>query len=665
MAEMTGVAQLAGSQLWMAIAIPLLPILAAGLTFLVGKRMWRGGALLPIAAITASLGFSLAFFVRMLQGGEPLGWEIEWFKVADFPFKVGFLLDNLAVWLMTLVSLLSLLITVFSTAYLHDESDEHLRRYYAVKALFVAGMLGTVVMDNYLLMFIFWEVMGVCSYLLIGYWYTRESAAVAAKKAFLTTRLGDIFLFLGIILLFTTFHTFSYRELFHRPDLAANKGILFWAGLFIFGGAVGKSAQFPLDLWLPDAMEGPTTVSALIHAATMVKAGVYLVARSWPLLLMSGDQLFLVIGLVGGFTALYTASMALAATDIKRVLAFSTLSQLGYMFLALGAGGILFLHTGSGAGFTAAMLHLMNHAFFKALLFLGSASVILGLHHHQDLREMGGLKAHMPTTHLTMLVGSLSIAGIIPLSGFWSKDEVLHTAFAAGSVNALFFVLWGMGILTAALTAFYMFRMMWLTFYGHPRSEHAEHAHESPAAMTVPLVILAIFAAVSGLWLIAGNGFSAIIHYPYSPDLGEAELEGGSHVLMEILESPLTYVSLAVAIAGILFARSRYRAGLPADEVETPTRGWRGLLYNRYYVTQAIYEPLGNNVAYGVARLSAWFDRRGIDGAVNGIANQTDQAGARVRRWQDGRLSTYMASIAVGVTLLLLLLHEVVLRFRW
>ncbi|MCA1818647.1 MAG: NADH-quinone oxidoreductase subunit L [Halobacteriales archaeon] len=535
MAEMTGVAQLAGSQLWMAIAIPLLPILAAGLTFLVGKRMWRGGALLPIAAITASLGFSVAFFVRMFQGGEPLGWETEWFKVAGLRFTVGFLLDNLAVWLMTIVSLLSLLITVFSTAYLRDETDEHLRRYYAVKALFVAGMLGTVVMDNYLLMFIFWEVMGVCSYLLIGYWYTRESAAVAAKKAFLTTRLGDIFLFLGIILLFTTFHTFSYRELFHHPDLAANKGILFWAGLFIFGGAVGKSAQFPLDLWLPDAMEGPTTVSALIHAATMVKAGVYLVARSWPLLLLSGDQLFLVIGLVGGFTALYTASMALAATDIKRVLAFSTLSQLGYMFLALGAGGILFLHTGSGAGFTAALLHLMNHAFFKALLFLGSASVILGLHHHQDLREMGGLKAHMPTTHLTMLVGSLSIAGIIPLSGFWSKDEVLHTAFSVGSVDgvsggvhALFFVLWGMGILTAALTAFYMFRMMWLTFYGKPRSEHAEHAHESPATMTVPLVLLAVFAAVSGLWLIAGNGFSAIIHYPYSPDLGEAELEGGS-----------------------------------------------------------------------------------------------------------------------------------------
>jgi proton-translocating NADH-quinone oxidoreductase chain L len=570
---------------------------------------------------------------------------------------------------MTVVSLLSLLIVVFSTAYLHDEPAAHLRRYYAVKSLFVAGMLGTVVMDNYLLLFIFWEIMGLCSYLLIGYWYDRESAAVAAKKAFLTTRLGDIFLFLGIVMLFTTFHTFSFRELWHHPDLMAHKDTLFWAGLFIFGGAVGKSAQFPLDIWLPDAMEGPTTVSALIHAATMVKAGVYLVARSWPLLLASGDTLFLVIGAVGGFTAIYTATMALAATDIKRVLAFSTLSQLGYMFLALGAGGVLYLHTldpatgvGNGVGFTAAMLHLMNHAFFKALLFLGAASVILGLHHHQDLREMGGLRRHMPVTHLTMLIASLSIAGIIPLSGFWSKDEVLATAFSAGSSNALFFVLWGMGILTAALTAFYMFRMMFLAFYGKPRTEHAEHAHESPALMTVPLAILAVFAALSGLWLL--GGFGDLVSYPFSPDLGQAHHEGGMAILMHILASPLTYVSLAVAVAGILVARRRYAAGLPADEREVPTSGWRKLLYHRYYVTQAVYEPLGNTVAYGMARLSNWFDRKGIDGAINGIAHRTDDAGAVTRRWQDGRLSTYMASVAVGVALLLLFVHFVVVRLK-
>ena len=670
MPVMDGMVQtLAGSDLWMALAIPALPILAALVTFFVGKRMWRGGAALPIAAIAGSLGLSLVFFLRMLNGGEPVGWSIAWFKVGDLTFTVGVLFDNLSVWLMTLVSLLSLLIVVFSTAYLADETDEHLRRYYAVKALFVAGMLGSVVMDNYLLMFIFWEIMGLCSYLLIGYWYTKASAATAAKKAFLTTRLGDIFLFLGIILLFTTFKTLSYRELFHHPDLAAHKDILFWAGLCIFGGAVGKSAQFPLDLWLPDAMEGPTTVSALIHAATMVKAGVYLVARTFPLYvalgLGIGDSVFLLIGLVGGFTALYTATMALVALDIKRVLAFSTLSQLGYMFLALGAGGYLFLHTGSGAGFTAAMLHLMNHAFFKALLFLGSASVILGMHHHQDLREMGGLRSKMKVTYLTMLIGSLSIAGIIPLSGFWSKDEVLSTAFHAGSLNGVFFVLWGMGLLTAAMTAFYMFRMMFLAFHGKPRTESAENAHESPATMTVPLALLAVAAAVSGLWLVFGPGFSGIIHYPYSADLGEAEFEASGHLLMEILTAPLTYLSLAVALGGILVARSKYKAGLPASEAEVPTRGVRGLLYNRYYVTQAVYEPLGNVVAMGVAKVANWFDRKGIDGAVNGVANVADRAGARTRRWQDGKLTTYMASVAVGVAVALFLLHEVVLRFRW
>ncbi len=670
MPVMDGMVQtLAGSDLWMALAIPALPILAALVTFFVGKRMWRGGAALPIAAIAGSLGLSLVFFLRMLNGGEPVGWSIAWFKVGDLTFTVGVLFDNLSVWLMTLVSLLSLLIVVFSTAYLADETDEHLRRYYAVKALFVAGMLGSVVMDNYLLMFIFWEIMGLCSYLLIGYWYTKASAATAAKKAFLTTRLGDIFLFLGIILLFTTFKTLSYRELFHHPDLAAHKDILFWAGLCIFGGAVGKSAQFPLDLWLPDAMEGPTTVSALIHAATMVKAGVYLVARTFPLYvalgLGIGDSVFLLIGLVGGFTALYTATMALVALDIKRVLAYSTLSQLGYMFLALGAGGYLFLHTGSGAGFTAAMLHLMNHAFFKALLFLGSASVILGMHHHQDLREMGGLRSKMKVTYLTMLIGSLSIAGIIPLSGFWSKDEVLSTAFHAGSLNGVFFVLWGMGLLTAAMTAFYMFRMMFLAFHGKPRTESAENAHESPATMTVPLALLAVAAAVSGLWLVFGPGFSGIIHYPYSADLGEAEFEASGHLLMEILTAPLTYLSLAVALGGILVARSKYKAGLPASEAEVPTRGVRGLLYNRYYVTQAVYEPLGNVVAMGVAKVANWFDRKGIDGAVNGVANVADRAGARTRRWQDGKLTTYMASVAVGVAVALFLLHEVVLRFRW
>ncbi len=651
--------------------ILLAPILAAVAIFFLGKKMWRGGAALALAGVGASFLASLWLFYQFIILGNygVSDEQVKWFSIGDYEFHFGFLLDNLSIWLATVASLVSLLIIIFSTHYLHEEPDSKLRRYYAVKSLFVAGMLGTVLMDNYLAMFVFWEVMGLCSYLLIGYWYTKESAARAAKKAFLVTRLGDIFLFLGIVLLLITFKTLSYRELFHHPDLAAHKDILFWAGLFIFGGAVGKSAQFPLDLWLPDAMEGPTTVSALIHAATMVKAGVFLVARSFPLYVAlgpgAGESLFLIIGLIGGFTAIYTATMALAALDIKRVLAFSTLSQLGYMFLALGAGGYLYLNGGGGAGFTAAMLHLMNHAFFKALLFLGAGSVILGMHHHQDLRDMGGLKSKMPTTHATMLVASLSIAGIIPLSGFWSKDEVLATAFQAGSEHGLFFLLWVFGLLTAALTAFYMFRMMWLAFYGQARTESAEHAHESPSVMTIPLVILAVFAAISGLWLVVGTGFESVITYPYSHDLGEHEAVASSEILMNILTDPLTYLSLALAVGGIMFARARYGAGVPASEVAEPTTGARGLLYRRYYVTEAIYEPLGNYLAYGTARVSAWFDRAAIDGAVNGVATMTDNAGARARRWQDGRLTTYMASIAIGAVVLLVFLREVVLRIRW
>jgi len=661
-----------GGDAVMAALIVGLPLAASLATFLWGKRMWRGGAWLPIVAVAGSLALSLRWFFSMVAGSgvgaEPSGVSWDWFTIGPYHFEVGLLFDNLSIWLATLVALLSLLITVFSTHYLHEEPQEKLRRYYAVKALFIGGMLGTVLMDNFLLMFVFWEVMGLCSYLLIGYWYHKQSAAVAAKKAFLTTRLGDILLMLGIFLVLIEFHTLSYREVFASVQAGGHStGLLTAIALFIFGGAVGKSAQFPLDIWLPDAMEGPTTVSALIHAATMVKAGVYLVARTFPIFVAAGPDVFVVVGVIGGFTAIYTASMALVATDIKRVLAFSTLSQLGYMFLALGAGGILYLTAGTGIGFTAAMLHLMNHAFFKALLFLGAASVILGMHHHQDMREMGGLRKRMRTTYVTMLVASLSIAGIIPFSGFWSKDEVLHAAFDAGGHNTVFALLWAMGVLTALMTAFYMFRMIYLTFHGKERSDHAEHAHESPAVMTVPLMILAFFAFASGLWLVVGigGGFENLITYPYAHYLGEHHAEAPGEILTGILTAWQTYVSLAVAVLGILYARRRYRAGLPAGEEQVPQHGFRKVLYNRYYVTEAVYQPLGNVVGVGVARMSYWFDKHGIDGFVNGVARTADEAGAKTRRWQNGRLTTYMASIAVGVTALLVFVWQIVLRIRW
>ncbi len=673
MAELHATDLLTASSIELTAAMVVLfaPIVASLAVFLYGKTHWRGGAATVVTAVGFSVvGMLYLFYQHIIMGAEPTGWSVTWFSIGEYTFEFGFLLDNLSVWLATLVSILAFLIVVFSTHYMHEEPNAKLRRYYAVKALFIGGMLGTVLMDNYLLMFIFWEIMGLCSYLLIGYWYHKDSAAIAAKKAFLTTRLGDILLMVGIIILLVTFKTLSYREIFHHPELEEKKTLMYAAALLIFGGAVGKSAQFPLDLWLPDAMEGPTTVSALIHAATMVKAGVFLVARSFPLFLLNPDT-FIVVGVIGGITAIYAASMALVALDIKRVLAFSTLSQLGYMFLALGAGGVYYAYTlaeghPNGVGFTAAMLHLQNHAFFKALLFLGSASVILGMHHHQDMREMGGLRKKMPKTYWTMMVGTLAIAGIIPFSGFWSKDEVLATAFKAGSIEPVFTLLWVMGMLTALMTAFYMFRMMFLTFHAEPRTEHAEHAHESPGVMTGPLVVLAVFAAIAGLWLVTGftGGFENVITYPYSHDLGAHHAVPPGEILMEILTNPLTYASLGLAVLGILLAR-KYTKGLPANEAEVPTRGLRGLLYNRYYVTQAIYEPIGNVFALGIAKLSNLFDRKGIDGVVNATARGAQAEGAYLRKWQDGRITTYLSSIAIGVTVLLALAIALLPRIRW
>ena len=746
----TELAQLSGTDAVLAILVVALPIVASLVVFLQGKKHWRGGAAFVLAAVGATVLIMGRFLLRTLQGGEPVGWSVEWFSIGQYHFEFGFLLDNLSVWLASLVSLLAFLIVLFSTHYMHEEPNAKLRRYYAAKSLFIAGMLGTVLMDNFLLMFIFWEIMGLCSYLLIGYWYHKDSAATAAKKAFLTTRLGDILLMVGIILLMVEFHTLSYREIFANLD-QASKGMLYAAGLLIFGGAVGKSAQFPLDLWLPDAMEGPTTVSALIHAATMVKAGVFLVARSFPIYVENPES-FVIIGVIGGITALYTASMALVALDIKRVLAFSTLSQLGYMFLALGAGGIYYVNSAdhSGVGFTAAMLHLMNHAFFKALLFLGSASVILGMHHHQDLRDMGGLRHKMPKTYATMMVGTLAIAGIIPFSGFWSKDEVLATTFKAGSYDPVFTLLWVMGVLTALMTTFYMFRMMFLAFHGTPRTEHAEHAHESPGVMTGPLVVLAVFAAIAGLWLVTplAGGFEAVITYPYDEYLGHPHHAAPFDILVGIMTEPKTYLSLGVAVLGIFLAR-KYTKGLPDKEADEPAmveveehaqklwmgiglgaaipaavavalgilwvlgalgdaitgggaaatvggffapalkltgaigaiivlgvglltgialaraNGLRAYAYHRYYVTQMVYEPLGNYVSVGIATVSNLFDRRVIDGAVNGIGSLTLWKGAFLQRMQDGRISSYLNTLAIGAALLLAFLVLIVPEVRW
>lgn len=650
--------------------IPLFPLLGAALTMWIGPKLKQGGGGIIIGAIGLSLVWSLLVFRDVLAGStHHASWD--WITLSTHTIGMGILVDHLSGFLMALVSFLALLIVIYSWSYMSGEGTAR-RRYYAAVGLFVSGMLGTVLADNFLLMFIFWEIMGLCSYLLIGFWFQKKSAADASLKAFLVTRLGDVMLLVGFTILFVHFGTFEYRLLFERAQDAAQSGALdtvpmTFAGLMIFGGAVGKSAQFPLHVWLPDAMEGPTTVSALIHAATMVKAGVFLVARSYPIFVHTPD-VFVVIGVIGGFTAFFAATMALVMYDIKRVLAYSTLSQLGYMFLGLGAGGILLVHHHSALGYAAGLFHLMNHAFFKALLFLGAGSVGHAFHHAAnpyDMRQMGGLHSRMKTTSITMLIGSIAIAGIPPLAGFWSKDEVLAAAFNAGSDSQALLVMWVLGVLTALMTAFYMFRMWFGVFSGKPRSHDAEEAHESPRSMTTPLVILAFFALVSGLfWLVPWGDAGGMEPYlahdleVYTPTFYEHHDFHATEFLVHLFSNPLTYVSLAAAIVGILVAKTMYHnKGARARWDEAPT-GMRKVLTNRWYLN-AFTVGLGRFFATVIGNLAALIDRYVIDGIVNGLANVTDWKSGWVRKWQTGNVTTYAATIIISVAVIMILLQFV------
>ena len=555
-------------------------------------------------------------------------------------------------------------------------------------------MYGLVVANSFLLMFIFWELMGVCSYLLIGFWYEKPSAASAAKKAFLVTRVGDVFLLLGLVILYNTFGTLRYSELFADPQiLTANLEEVKWATLCLFGGSIGKSAQFPLHVWLPDAMEGPTTVSALIHAATMVKAGVFLVARAFPLIVHSPDTA-LYIAATGGLTALIAASMAMVMNDIKRVLAYSTISQLGYMFLGLGAGAWAFWHStdsgldpGSSLGYMAGLFHLMNHAFFKALLFLGSGAVIHAVH-TQDMREMGGLRKKMPITSLTMGLGVLSIAGVPFFSGFWSKDELLVAVYYNAEHEGIFGGLWFMALITAGMTAFYMTRMWMMTFSG-PSSrtvsnivsseDHSatgnwvleektvhSHAHEAPIVMTLPLIILSLLAVTSGLTLVFGGGFSSHVYY------GEPHESHGMvqwEIIDHILSSSLTYLSVVVGLTGIFFGVIFYKRGPDGDtafSTDFVKDTWilnvsHTFLSNRLYMSD-LFNWFGMRTWDTFAQMSDWFDRNVIDGVVNKIASLSMQFSNNARNITTGFTGHY-ASLTIGGLGALVLLTRVVMPF--
>ncbi len=559
--------------------------------------------------------------------------DIQWVVVGDLSVHIGLIVDSLTAVMVVVVSFVSLMIQIYSQGYMHGDPGYH--RYFAFMSLFTACMLGLVMADNLVFLFLFWEGVGLGSYLLIGFWFHRPSAANAAKKAFIVTRFGDFGFLAAILLLFYHTGTFDIEEL-HGLAIAGTLAgtVLTWAAIGVFSGAVGKSAQFPLHVWLPDAMEGPTPVSALIHAATMVAAGVFLVARFFPL--FEHCQVALTtVAIIGGFTAIFAASMGLVMTDIKRVLAYSTISQLGYMMLGLGVGGV-----------AVGIFHLFNHAFFKALLFLGAGSV-----NHStgtfDMREMGGLRKAMPWTYITFLIASLSIAGIWPLAGFWSKDEILAYSFTHNQI--LFYL----AMITVFMTAFYMFRAVFLTFGGEYRggvvSSHSGHEHrklhESPAVMVVPMVALAVLSVASG-WLNVTGSFGQFLGHG-----GSSEAHSFVAGFFGMLAHPLPLISLLVASVGIFLAYAMYNAKwLSAEAVGRIFKPFY-ILFSRKYWFDELYERV---IVVGVlvdgifAALSV-FDSRVIDGAVDGVASGTASTSGAMRRAQTGQLQAYGMAIAVGV----------------
>ncbi len=600
---------------------------------------------ITIAAIGGSLALSIwALFSVMASSHHEIPVpDITWVVIEDgVTIHLGLIMDSLTAVMLIVVTVVSLMVQIYSQGYMHGDPGYH--RYYAFMSLFTMSMLGLVLADNLVFMFVFWEMVGLCSYFLIGFWFHKPSAADAAKKAFIVTRLGDFGFLAGILLLYLNTGTFDIHELHELAIAGVLAGtVLTWAAIGIFAGAVGKSAQFPLHVWLPDAMEGPTPVSALIHAATMVAAGVFLVARMFPLFQHSTEALT-TVAIIGGITAIFAASMGLVMNDIKRVLAYSTISQLGYMMLGLGTGGV-----------AIGIFHLFNHAFFKALLFLGAGSV-----NHAtgtfDMRLMGGLKKYMPWTYLTFVIASLSIAGIWPLSGFWSKDEVVISAFASQPV--LFYL----AMITVFMTAFYMFRAVFMTFggeyrggapdaHGHGGQEsHHGQPHESPRVMTIPLIILAVLSIFSGLWNVTGH-FGAF--------MGHGETHGFLEGLFHPFTLSLPWISLILAGLGILLAYAMYsKFWISAERVGGMFKPLHTLFYRKYWFDELYENIIVKNALFrGLFGGFEQFDNKVVDGAVNGVANGVIASGRAIRYAQTGQLQLYGLFIGIGILAIIFVLY--------
>jgi NADH-quinone oxidoreductase subunit L len=644
--------------------IPALPLAGFLLTAAFGRRLGKRAHLVPVGAIV--LVWMIAMYVVFqsltnsgdfaTDGGNGVTlWQ--WIPAGKFVVSAGFFVDHLTSVLLIVVTTIGMLVHLYSIGYMAH--DDGYWRFFAYLNLFMVSMLILVLADSWLLLFVAWELVGLSSYLLIGHWYRKNSAALASKKAFLVNRVGDIGFALGIMAIFADTGTLSIRDsitAITSPTVAALPIPVWIVALLIFAGAVGKSAQFPLHVWLPDAMEGPTPVSALIHAATMVNAGVYMVARA-NAIFASAPQVMTVVAAIGIFTAILAASIAMTQTDIKRVLAYSTLSQLGYMFASLGVGA-----------YTAAIFHLMTHGFFKGLLFLGSGSVIHAVHEEQDMRKMGGLRKKIPSTYWTMLIGAIAISGIPPLAGFFSKDEILGEAFRNG-----FYWVWAIGIVVAVMTAFYMFRLIGLTFWGESRVDPAvePRIHESPRIMTIPLWLLAIPSVLLGIVLSwPGAPLGALFGQGDQPGLLAgwlAPVFEGAQTLLNRAEQPfaiggidgaLLLISIVVAVTGVGAAWRLFGvelgpfngAGRPATVKALTARV--PFLY-RASANKWWFDDINNLVfiVFGgwVATALAWFDRNIVDGIVNGIGAVVRRSGGGLARVQTGRVQNYALGIAIGL----------------
>lgn len=617
--------------------VPLFPLLGFIINGLFGKNMSKSlVGIIGSGAILAS--FAVTVFLFMKTDDAVVSSVFNWISIGDFNINFSFQADNLSLWMMMIITGIGFLIHVYSTGYMHD--DEGFYKFFTYLNLFVFSMLLLVMGSNYVMMFFGWEGVGLCSYLLIGFWYENKEYGKAARKAFIMNRVGDLGLLIGLFLIYTNYQTFEYNEIFTKGTSALSNSQLFWITFCLFIGAMGKSAQIPLYTWLPDAMAGPTPVSALIHAATMVTAGIYMVVRS-SVLFEAAENTQVIILFVGLATSIFAAVIGLRQNDIKKVLAYSTVSQLGLMFVALGMGA-----------YTAAMFHVTTHAFFKALLFLGSGSVIHAMGGEQDIRKMGGLKDKLKITHATFLIGTLAIIGFPLMSGFYSKDEILAHAHHYHPI------IWALTLGSAAITGIYMLRMYFLTFHGKFRGTHEQehHLHESPSSMTIPLMVLAALSLIGGVLNLPGlmmkNMGQWMAHHL------EENTEGLSRMPHHHFDHTTEWILMAVATGVVLFvlyiSYKAYVTNNKQAETDAELKGWAKWANNKFYVDELYDTVFVKPIAFLSKIGHSVIECQLVDGIVTLVGKSVTEGSKVVRLIQSGNVEFYLFGMVFGIILILL-----------